>query len=199
MYDNVLRMNPDKLQALSFFNARHSLASPLTFTLSDLGNDMTLKYWSGCSPRHGLRVVQVIAEMQNGKAKPFLEQNLSRTFCRSISGRASPVDALRRSKAGLHELTRSKRAAITLSIQISLLCGYTSVPEDSLPCVKNSQEYKQREKAPVAKSNCMLVRVRHPVQHRTSVSKKSKIVLHIRLAVHHLTQAIVDAFIHEDW
>ena len=71
-------------QALSFFNMRHNLASPLTFTLSDLKIDMTLKYWSGCSPKHGLRVVQVITEMQNGKAMPFIKQNTSRTLCRAF-------------------------------------------------------------------------------------------------------------------
>ena len=70
-------------QALSFFGPRHSLASPLTF-LSDLKNDMTLKYWSGCSPKHGLRVVQVITEMQNGKAMPVIKHNLSTTLCRAI-------------------------------------------------------------------------------------------------------------------
>ena len=71
-------------QALSFFSPRHSLASPLTFTLSDLKRDTTLKYWSSCSPRHGLRVVQVITEMQNGKRMLVIKQNLSTTLCRSF-------------------------------------------------------------------------------------------------------------------
>ena len=61
-----------------------------------------------------------------------------------ISGCASPVDALRRSKAGLYELTRTKKVAITLSIEISLGCGHTSVPEGSLPCVKNTNKRKKR-------------------------------------------------------
>ena len=71
-------------QALSFFDPRHSLASPLTSTLSDLKNKMTLKYWSGCRPTHGLRVVQMIPKMQNGKAMQFTKQNTSRTLCRSF-------------------------------------------------------------------------------------------------------------------
>ena len=71
-------------QALSFSNPWHSLASPLTFILSDLRNDMTLKYWSGYGRRHGLKVVQVITEMQNGKAMPFIKQNRSRTLCRAF-------------------------------------------------------------------------------------------------------------------
>ena len=71
-------------QGLSFFNPRHSRSNPLTFTLPDLRHDMTLKYWSGCSPGHGLRVVQVITEMQNGKAMPVIKYYLLRTLCRAL-------------------------------------------------------------------------------------------------------------------
>ena len=52
------------------------------------------------------------------------------------------MDALRRYKAGLHEQTSTKRAAITRSIQITLGCGHTSVHEGSLPCVKNTNKGK---------------------------------------------------------
>ena len=65
-------------QALSNFNVRHSPASPLTFTLSDLKNDMTLKYCSYCRPRHGVRVVHVITRVQYGTVMPFRKQNTSR-------------------------------------------------------------------------------------------------------------------------
>ena len=68
MCDTVLRRHSDNLLGCVLLQSTaRCVASSFTFSLSDLRNDMTLKCWSGCSPTHGLRVVQVITEGQNVK------------------------------------------------------------------------------------------------------------------------------------
>ena len=84
MNDTALRIHPNNLPSSALLHPTAQSSGPLTFILSDFRIDMTLKYWSCYRTTHGLKLVHVITEVQNGRAAPFIKQNKSTTLCKGL-------------------------------------------------------------------------------------------------------------------